>query len=62
MTSMRSRLPELPAARRARFALAYGCRPTTPSCSPGAGMADYFEEDDGAPTASPKIVANWDPN
>jgi aspartyl-tRNA(Asn)/glutamyl-tRNA(Gln) amidotransferase subunit B len=52
-------LPELPAARRARFALAYGLSAYDAELlTQGRGLADYFEEATRA-HGKPKIVANW---
>ena len=52
-------LPELPAARRARFALAYGLSAYDAELlTQGRGLADYFEEATRA-HGTPKIVANW---
>ena len=52
-------LPELPAARRARFVLAYGLSAYDAELlTQGRGLADYFEEAARA-HRKPKIVANW---
>jgi len=52
-------LPELPAARRARFAQAYGLSAYDAELlTQGRGLADYFEEATRA-HGTPKIVANW---
>ena len=56
---LRNGLPELPAARRARFALAYGLSDYDAELlTQGRGLADYFEEATRA-HGKPKIVANW---
>jgi aspartyl-tRNA(Asn)/glutamyl-tRNA(Gln) amidotransferase subunit B len=56
---IRAGLPELPAARRARFALAYGLSAYDAELlTQGRGLADYFEEATRA-HGKPKIVANW---
>jgi aspartyl-tRNA(Asn)/glutamyl-tRNA(Gln) amidotransferase subunit B len=56
---LRNGLPELPAARRARFALAYGLSAYDADLlTQGRGLADYFEEATRA-HGKPKIVANW---
>jgi aspartyl-tRNA(Asn)/glutamyl-tRNA(Gln) amidotransferase subunit B len=56
---LRKGLPELPAARRARFALAYGLSTYDAELlTQGRGLADYFEEATRA-HGKPKIVANW---
>jgi aspartyl-tRNA(Asn)/glutamyl-tRNA(Gln) amidotransferase subunit B len=56
---LREGLPELPAARRARFALAYGLSAYDAELlTQGRGLADYFEEATRA-HGKPKIVANW---
>ena len=52
-------LPELPAARRARFAVAYGLSAYDAELlTQGRGLADYFEEATRA-HGKPKVVANW---
>jgi aspartyl-tRNA(Asn)/glutamyl-tRNA(Gln) amidotransferase subunit B len=56
---VRARLPELPAARRQRFAEAYGLSPYDALLlTQGRGLADYFEEAARA-LGKPKVVANW---
>ncbi len=56
---IRAGLPELPAARRARFAEAYGLSTYDADLlTQGRGLADYFEEAARA-HGKPKIVANW---
>jgi aspartyl-tRNA(Asn)/glutamyl-tRNA(Gln) amidotransferase subunit B len=56
---IRSGLPELPPARRARFAEAYGLSAYDADLlTQGRGLADYFEEAARA-HGKPKIVANW---
>ncbi len=56
---IRARLPELPAARRRRFAEAYGLSPYDADLlAQGRGLADYFEEAARA-LGKPKVVANW---
>ena len=56
---LRGDLPELPAAKRARFAQAYGLSPHEAEllCQ-GRGLADYFETAALA-SGKPKVVANW---
>ena len=52
-------LPELPAARRARFAEAYGLSAYDADLlTQGRGLADYFEEAVRVHDR-PKVVANW---
>ena len=59
MDELSKGLPELPAARRARFALAYGLSNYDAELlTQGRGLADYFEEAARA-HGKPKIVANW---
>ena len=56
---IRSHLPELPVARRARFAAAYGLSSYDADLlTQGRGLADYFEEAARA-LGKPKVVANW---
>jgi len=56
---VRESLPELPAARRARFRDTYGLSPYDAGVvTASRGMADYFEEVVGAGT-DPKKAANW---
>jgi aspartyl-tRNA(Asn)/glutamyl-tRNA(Gln) amidotransferase subunit B len=56
---IRASLPELPAARRRRFAEAYGLSAYDADLlTQGRGLADYFEAAARA-GATPKIVANW---
>jgi aspartyl-tRNA(Asn)/glutamyl-tRNA(Gln) amidotransferase subunit B len=56
---LRNGLPELPAARRARFALAYGLSAYDADLlTQGRALADYFEEATRT-HGKPKIVANW---
>jgi aspartyl-tRNA(Asn)/glutamyl-tRNA(Gln) amidotransferase subunit B len=56
---IRASLPELPAARRQRFAEAYGLSAYDADLlAQGRGLADYFEEAARA-SGKPKIVANW---
>jgi aspartyl-tRNA(Asn)/glutamyl-tRNA(Gln) amidotransferase subunit B len=57
--AIRAGLPELPAARRARFAEAYGLSAYDADLlTQGRGLADYFEEAARA-HGTPKVVANW---
>ena len=59
MDELSKGLPELPAARRARFALAYGLSAYDAELlTQGRGLADYFEEATRV-HGKPKIVANW---
>jgi len=56
---IRAGLPELPAARRTRFAVAYGLSAYDAELlTQGRGLGDYFEEATRA-HGKPKIVANW---
>ena len=56
---IRATLPELPAARRQRFATAYGLSPhEAETLTQGRALADYFEEAARA-HGKPKAVANW---
>jgi aspartyl-tRNA(Asn)/glutamyl-tRNA(Gln) amidotransferase subunit B len=56
---IRASLPELPAARRQRFARVYGLSAYDADLlTQGRGLADYFEEAARA-SGKPKIVANW---
>ncbi len=56
---IRSGLPELPAARRQRFAEAYGLSSYDAQLlTQGRGLADYFEAAARA-AGKPKTVANW---
>ncbi len=56
---IRSSLPELPAARRHRFADTYGLRPEQSRVLAGSKeWADFFEETVGL-GAAPAAVANW---
>ncbi len=56
---VRASLPELPAARRRRFALQYSLSPYDADLlTQGRGLADYFEEV-SREYPNPKIVANW---
>ena len=56
---IRAGLPELPAAKRARFVAAYGLTPYEADllCQ-GRGLADYFETA-AREAGTPKVVANW---
>ncbi|HEX7786966.1 MAG TPA: Asp-tRNA(Asn)/Glu-tRNA(Gln) amidotransferase subunit GatB [Methylomirabilota bacterium] len=57
--AMRARLPELPAARRARFQQSYALSAYEADIlSQGRGLADYFEEA-ARGAGKPKAVANW---
>jgi aspartyl-tRNA(Asn)/glutamyl-tRNA(Gln) amidotransferase subunit B len=56
---LRARLPELPAARRARFQAAYTLSVHEADLlTQGRGLADYFEEAVRG-SGRPKVVANW---
>ena len=56
---IRASLPELPAARRRRFALQYELSPYDADLlAQGRGLADYFEEA-VREYPRPKVVANW---
>ena len=56
---VRASLPELPAARRRRFALQYELSPYDADLlAQGRGLADYFEEA-VREYPRPKVVANW---
>jgi aspartyl-tRNA(Asn)/glutamyl-tRNA(Gln) amidotransferase subunit B len=57
--ALRSALPELPAARRARFETAYALTAYEADLlTQGRGLADYFE-DAARASGRPKAVANW---
>jgi aspartyl-tRNA(Asn)/glutamyl-tRNA(Gln) amidotransferase subunit B len=56
---VRGRLPELPAARRARLQGTYGLSTYEADLlTQGRGLADYFEEA-ARGSGKPKVVANW---
>jgi aspartyl-tRNA(Asn)/glutamyl-tRNA(Gln) amidotransferase subunit B len=56
---LRGRLPELPAARRARFQEVYALSGYEADLlTQGRGLADYFEET-ARGSGKPKVVANW---
>jgi aspartyl-tRNA(Asn)/glutamyl-tRNA(Gln) amidotransferase subunit B len=57
---VRSELPELPAARRARFAAEYGLRDDDiDTLTAGRALADYFEAVAATVADDPKLAANW---
>jgi aspartyl-tRNA(Asn)/glutamyl-tRNA(Gln) amidotransferase subunit B len=57
---VRAALPELPQAKRERFAVQYGLTPyDAATLTASREFADYYEETVGALGGNPKLAANW---